>query len=338
MEKRINQSLVFCLLISLLTTACNKGNSVVTASNVYVAGSTAYSAVLWNNNQANYLTVDSASSANCIYVNGSDVYIGGAIFLNGLGNIPVYWKNGNANYLSLSLPDSNNSTGIVNSIFVSGSDVYAAGTAGYQISDSTTYAVIWKDGIMNILDSIPLLYTLYYFPCSVNSLYVSGNNVYAAGYGHSGACYWQNGNATSVATDANTVANSIFVSGSDVYVAGQQTDSNASAARYWKNGTVENLTVAANSNSICRSIYISGNDVYVCGNQTINNTTVATYWKNGTPVNLGTGIGNSDAYSIFVKGSAVFVAGTANGAACYWNNGKEIQLALTAVASAVFVQ
>ena len=328
----------FVAMAVLSAISCKKNSSFsVTPANVFIAGSTAYSAAYWNNGQVSYLTSDSISSANAIYVSGSDVYIGGAVFVNGFGNIPSYWKNGSVNYLSL--PDSNNTVGIVNSIFVSGSDVYAAGTAGNQITDSTTYAVLWKDGNISILDSAAGFDSLYNIPCTVNSIFVSGADVYASGYGHNGACYWKDGSAASLGTDPNTVANGLFISGSDVYVAGQQTDSIYSVATCWKNGTVEPLTLAANSNSVCRSVFVSGANVYVCGNQAVNNSSsVATYWENGSPVVLGNGTGNSDAYSIFVKGSDVYVAGVDNDKACYWKNGTEILLAPTAVAKSLFVQ
>jgi hypothetical protein len=331
---RLFSSLVMIVIAAF---SCKKNNSFsVTPANIYVAGSTAYSATLWNNNQISNLTADSVSSANSVYVNGSDVYVGGAIFVNGFGNIPVYWKNGIANFLSL--PDSTNTVGEVNSIVVSGSDVYVGGTAGNQISDSTTYAVLWKDGNINILDSIPFFDSTLNLPCTVNSIAVSGNNVYAAGYGQSGACYWNNGNVTSLASDANTIANGLSVSGSDVYVAGQQTDSAFSVATYWKNGTPQSLKITLNGNSICRSVFVSGADVYVCGNQTINGTIVASYWKNGIPVVIGSSVSSSDAYSIFVKGSDIYVAGKANDAACYWKNGTEILLSQTAVANSLFVE
>ena len=337
MKKEINWLCVCFSIVVLSAPACKKNNSfIVTPANVYIAGSTAYSATVWNNNQANYLTTDSISSATSIFVSGNDVYVGGAIFITGFGNVPVYWKNGNANFLSL--PDSTNTVGIVNSIFVSGTDVYAGGSAGNMVADSTTYAVVWKDGAISILDSIPLFDSVSSIPCSVNSMYVSGSNVYAAGYGHNGACYWNNGNSTALATDLNTLANALFVSGSDIYVAGQQTDSAFSVATYWKNGTPGNLTVAANSNSICRSVFVSGSDVYVCGNQMVNGATVATYWKNGTPVIVGTASGNSDAYSIFVKGNDIYVSGKINDAACYWKNGTETLLTQPAVANSLFVQ
>jgi hypothetical protein len=53
---------------------------------------------------------------------------------------------------------------------------------------------------------------------------------------------------------------------------------------------------------------------------------------------IGSSVSSSDAYSIFVKGSDIYVAGKANDAACYWKNGTEILLSQTAVANSLFVE
>jgi len=80
----------------------------------------------------------------CLFVNGSDVYIGGferegTVFST--NTVPKYWKNG----VAVSLGDSPNGVDIVHSIYVDGTDVYAGGTIGSVTSASNP--VIWKNAV-----------------------------------------------------------------------------------------------------------------------------------------------------------------------------------------------
>ncbi len=92
-----------------------------------------------------------------------------------------------------------------------------------------------------------------------------GGDVYNAGVVNNRAVYWKNGTAvylTSGATKA--VAKSIFVSGNDVYVAGYEQTSSLSSftiAKLWKNGVATNLT----NGTRALSVYVSGTNVYVAG-------------------------------------------------------------------------
>jgi hypothetical protein len=322
-------------LITIVLPACKKVTSFPeTASNVYIAGTSAYSGMLWNNGISVTLTSDSISSANAIFVNGSDVYIAGAVFVNGFGNIPVYWKNGQANFLTVPDPSG---LGYLNAINVSGSTVYVAGATGNQSPGYSTYAVLWTNGTPSYLDSIPYLDSVQTIPCSANSITVSGNNILAAGYGSSGACYWMNGKETGISAAPNTIASSVASSGTDIYVTGEIADSNYVQAAYWKDGNAVSLPSSGGGNSQAHDIYLSGTDVYACGNQSINGFSVAIYWKDGVATILETAPGNSDANSIFVNGSDVYVAGFSNQNACYWKNGTVYILGSTAVANSVFV-
>ncbi len=101
-------------------------------------------------------------------------------------------------------------------------------------------------------------------PVFVNSMFVSGNDVYLAGSGtvlmpdfRHVAMYWKNG-ATIILPDAGgDNASSIFVSGNDVYIAGN------GGTSYWKNGN--SVVLDSTIGSYASSIYVSGNDVYVAG-------------------------------------------------------------------------
>lgn len=88
-------------------------------------------------------------------------------------------------------------------------------------------------------------------------------------------------------------------------------------------------------------------DVYVAGFEVNDSDTeVAKYWKNGARVTLGAGTFGSLAYSVFVSGNDVYVAGTEGSPdgdiAKYWKNGVEVPLSagagnMAAVAFSIFV-
>ena len=175
-----------------------------------------------------------------------------------------------------------------------------------------------------------------------NSPSSSTGYVYIGGHIGDSAVYWNNGKIVvlSVRTSGfyNEV-NSIFVSGSDVYTAGGIEDS----CVYWKNQIpvflVRNINVSFNGPATIwgsTSIFVSGPDVYTTiTTYTVKNGlyyTSAGYMKNGIITGLETdgAVGEvSDANSIFVNGSDIYVAGSkfdgssssTNSTAVYWKNG-----------------
>jgi hypothetical protein len=215
--------------------------------------------------------------------------------------------------------------------------VYAA---GFQLNDADAeVATLWSDGQAVVLGA------------GTNSSYatsiaVSGTDVYAAGVEGNGtndvAKYWKNGIPVDL-TDGTQrgFANSVVVAEPNVYVAGGEQTSNNTVAKYWKNGAGVVLADLGQG-ALAHSIFVSGKDVYAAGWQgkttqldpthTLH-TQVATYWKNGVPIELTDATALSIAYSIFVTGADVYVAGFAcqtlapNCAiATYWKNGVQVQL------------
>jgi hypothetical protein len=135
------------------------------------------------------------------------------------------------------------------------------------------------------------------------SIFVSGSDVYGAGYSCDSfipdcavAAIWKNGALTELVTQTNTNATSIFVSGTDVYASGTLF---ANTAQYWKNGVAVALTDGT-TQAAANQIVVSGSDVYVGGADWNSEGYFAQYWKNGTPVRLNDGTQYASVYSIAV--------------------------------------
>lgn len=216
----------------------------------------------------NFPISSKGSSANSIFISGSDVYIAGGEEISRVDlpdpNDPfgapgyisatsaVYWKNGNEIYL-IKGPYAGSLADEAYSIFVDGQDVYACGALE---------ARYWKNG------------TSVYLPGrTANSIYVSEGDVYVAGSqpdGQSFQTYF-----------------GIFY---------------REVAKYWKNGNPVNLSDGT-KNAYPTSIAVSGNDVYVAGYEEKtagDRDFIARYWKNGNPVVLGDVSKYSEASSIFL--------------------------------------
>ena len=203
-------------------------------------------------------------------------------------------------------------------------------------------SIYWKNNIAVSLTNSG------YLTAWAHSIYVAGNNVYAAGEQNAGggnalAVYWKNGTAVPLTDGSNyAVAYSIYVVGNDIYVAGYELlNGRWPVAKYWKNGVAMPLTGGTiDNNGIAYSICVEGSDVYIAGftgNQYMGYQ-IPTYWKNGIAVplldsNKATGV----AQSIFVDSSKnVYVAGSESSGvgisfsgvpvAKYWKNGISVPL------------
>ena len=236
---------------------------VVSGNDVHVAGVEFFPdgnahAVYWKNGQPTYLPENTrpvqptdnypvssiATTANSIFVSGSDVYIaGGEWVTKEISTYPnpvhiysisaLFWKNGNAVYLILG-PYYNSKADEAYSIFVDGQDVYACGALSGQY---------WKNGNPVSLGG------------TAKSIFVSEGDVYVAGSLPDGepyqtyngtryrtvAKYWKNGNPVNLSDGTKDAhATSIAVSGTDVYVSGYEEKTAGGydyVAKYWKNGS-----------------------------------------------------------------------------------------------------
>ncbi len=165
-------------------------------------------------------------------------------------------------------------------------------------------------------------------------------DVYIAGVDNGQAVYWKNGIET-VLPGQGGIAYAIALSGTDVYVGGSVPGSKGPMATIWVNGQATTLT---SDLSQVNAIAVANGNVYAAGGD--QSAGLATLWVNGKPTQLTDGMGIdpsipnfTDANSIFVDGSDVYVAGlagksfeispdnywTAN-VAVYWKNGVATDL------------
>jgi uncharacterized membrane protein len=277
-------------------------------TDVYLAGfiSTSLStiATFWKNGVATKLAGETQiSSANAIAINGSDVYIAGAIS-NGNSSFPVatYWKNGVAVQLTDSLPNTS-----ANAIAIKGNDIYIAGTMN-------DVATVWKNGVATRLDNGN--YSAAY------GIAVSGNDVYVAGFTYAdpiifSPTIWKNGVETRLDNgNISCVASSVSVIGNDVYVLGRSNN----LATLWKNG-IPTVFDDRTSQSESFAMTSNGADVYLV------RSNVTGYWKNNKETIIP---GYGFPYAITVVGSDVYVAGAIPDGSpapyvCYWKNGSLVE-------------
>jgi hypothetical protein len=188
-----------------------------------------------------------------LFASGPDLYIAGGDHEFSPGDTSTYrfaqyWKNGVATDLDHGLVDSN-ANGVdfptTTGIFVAAEDVYVCGFETSRYPALTFQALYWKNGIATNL-------TPGAFNAAAYSIYVDGQDVYAAGYqdinGVSRATYWKNGIPTTIGNNQGpSVANSICVGGNAVYVAGSETVGNNSYSTWWKNGVATHLGTGGNA-------------------------------------------------------------------------------------------
>ena len=284
-----------------------------------------------------------------------DVYVGGESFIS-TTNVPVavYWKNGEMIPLSTKYwkenekkPQYTIEMSRVSSIFVSSNEVYAGGYyKAYDLSHMNPYSVSMDDYAINVAcywkngKLVSLTYSKY--GSEVNSIFVSGNDVYAGGYIHGKDAalggYWKNGKWVGLSNAKyGSMVRSIFVSSNDVYVSGWISNSNGIVIPcYWKNGEMFALSfISEKKTASAYSIFVSSNDVYVCGYSRNNlGVDTACYWKNGELIPLlpFDSKYNSIGASIFVSRNDVYVGGYIKNSyrfptvAGYWKNGKWVEL------------
>lgn len=285
---------------------------VIPKVNIYITGSDGY----WKNGIWTSLHPDNQlyCYTTSVFVFNNDVYVAGYYYnYSGDPDYACYWKNGTKTILASSTTNSCRAT----SIFVSGTDVYVAGR-------SDTGWCYWINGTQTLLPDA----------WSVESIYVSGGNVYTAGWATSyKACYWENATKNDISGGSTwSQSFSIYVSGSSVYTAGNFLM--YPGAKFYTNSYCVNTTRYSldDLGEGGYSIKVSAGNVYVAGisgqiDSNNNRLYSISYWKNGTKHALSTPsweIGSKP--SLFVFGNDVYVTGSDSNGACYWKNGVRNQL------------
>jgi len=313
----LNYLVLVALIVSVAFVSCNKEDDNFyhpQKKDVYVAGyeynaQNKNVATLWKNGKAQNLTDGTQDAkANSVYISGGDVYVAGYEYNAQAQSVAKLWKNGKAQNLTDGTCDAE-----ANSVFVSSGDVYVAGfeASGQEYTEwYGTYncyvAKLWKNGVAQSL-------TNGTFEAKANSVFVSGDDVYVAGYERGEYDYyyakvWINSVVQNISND-NSIANSVFVSGSNVYVAGWE--GVYLSAAVWTNSVAQNIiTGSMYASYYANSVFVSDNNVYAVGSRSYSQRSMssqsAILWKNGEDISSTYG---AFASSVYVSGDDVYVAG-----------------------------
>lgn len=213
---------------------------ITSSGDVYVAGTENNSSNgngiirLWKNEvRQNITDGTNDAEANCLFVSGNDVYIGGnqKALAGGGPTIPVLWKNGTPQIISTSTPGNNK----VVSVQANGSDVYAA------VQEGGNSAWVAKNGVKQTTPAGLM---------TIEDLFIKGSDLYVLGGSSFNAfAVYKNGvqlhELMYNGSSNNSAGKSLFVKDSDVYVSGAATISGGETGLIWKNGTVLNTLVTS---------------------------------------------------------------------------------------------
>jgi uncharacterized repeat protein (TIGR02543 family) len=277
-------------------------NASVFVAGHYTSGSSVSKGVLWKNGEI-YEFQDRYYQENyrSVFVYDGDVYVAGERRMGGstdYTSMPALWKNG------VSQPLEMDADGVAWEVFVSDGDVYVAGRKEFIVANTTNklgyWAVVWKNGKMQKLTDNERGQPDAY------SVFVQGNDVYAAGRIHNVSLWspaiWKNGQLQRLSDEQGEVS-SIFVSGNDVYAAGnidggRRTSNNLPilVPVMWKNGVLQHLD--EQGYGFAHSIYVSGSDVYIAGSSRL--------FKNGV---VQVKDEDTSFYSVYVHNQDVYAVG-----------------------------
>jgi len=311
----------FCLLLILgiscvVFTSCgNKNTRLGQNSGVYVVGTEEINGenfiTLWKNGTPKRFSIGTNVNliSSATMSDNGDVYAAGSENINGVRTATL-WKNGVAQPLG----ESNNQ---ITSVSLSGNDVYVVASGK-----------LWKNGVAQNLNSDGFLY----------SVWVEGNNVYAAGNtSNTEKLYpvknveilvphyttlWENGIAQNLTDGIDGIIND-FIN------------------EYSKGWTKSHYNkIYCDPSPDC--IYVSGNNVYVGGSVFFNSLDYAALiWENGKMKYRLEGGGST--FSIYVSGDNVYAVGYKDdnsimNRAMLWVNGNATSLSnKTSNTQSVFV-
>lgn len=250
------------------------------------------------------------------------VFVAGYYVTQDNRRIPCYWDQ-NGNKVDLNLDGANQGEAVVITTF--GGNLYIAGF--YYDDNRSKKPCRWdKDGNKT---NINIAGTVQFFTFYGSDIYMAGADTERA------PCYWdQNGNKTllSGCVEAKGIAvrdsGNIFVAGYTINTQYQQ------RAHIWTNGQqgaqLDSAGTPNNMNVFATGIAVSGSRVYVCGYGDRFWNYVPWYWGVGgmvigptnetviLPLNGG---GTGTTNGVVFADDHLYVLGTVDNIACYWDNG-----------------
>jgi len=249
----------------------------------------------------------------------SNVYLAGAIENSNRITIASYWKNGD--YFPLT---DGSEASEVNCMAVTSSDVWIG---GWDWTLLPTTGVVWRNGKELLSSTFGEVLAIAAQGTDFYSTYIDVTN--------GKWVYTKNGIANAITDTAlNIGPTGMFIQGNDVYISGSSSYDPAPTelnkhleqhAEYWKNGKLLFREHARDTRAL--AIYVNQTDVYLCGFLQQDTSSInACYWKNGELIPLTSGNHNAIAFSIFIAGTDVYIAGYDNFKAVYWKNGVAIPL------------
>lgn len=220
----------------------NKATSVFVAGNdVYVTinESNTNQAFLWKNGESQLLAEGIESEANCVYVDGDDVYVAGQ-----KDGCPTLWKNG--------VPETLGESGAALTVLVRNNGVYVAGYLGSYFSGEAFLYVF-----LNNVDV--LAYNLEM--TQAKSIFVTDDGkVYVAGKVNNNAAVWENGNLKILGEGS---AESVAVNNAGTIVVTGITCNPTSSAVVWVNRQFTQVDNVLGYQSM--SVVTDGKSFYIGG-------------------------------------------------------------------------
>lgn len=212
----------------------------------------------------------------------------------------------------------------------SSGDLYVAGGeclrvragTGYTEFIDSCYTVLWKNGVKQNLNSVPVP-RWFMKGEDVDLALNSNNDVFVLGKDgavNAGAySVWKNGTKAFDINDNNAEVSRLFAKGNDVYVCGETIVSGPPVAALWKNGVLQTL----NGNTQALAVFVAdNNDVYIglADGKLLKNNVVQT--------TLRSSLNNAATYirDIVGSGSDVYVLGycAAGNETIIWKNGVQL--------------
>ena len=300
-------------------------------SDVYVSGSYSdgsnYIAAVWKNGVKTDFPGGNGSGANSVYASGGSIYVAGYYGNTDDNGIAAIWisSDGGSSFVKKDLPDQGTEDASASSIYVNGNNVYVA---GYYTDDSVPIAAVWissNGGSSFVKKDLPDQGDA---DAGADSIYVSGSNVYVAGYYFDGvstyvAVVWvsSNGGGSFVEQDlpdqgdGSAEAYSVYASGNSVYVAGDYNNGSYMSAVWISSNSGSSFIKKdiPETNVHADSVYVSGGSIYVAGYYIAGPKPTATVWVSldgGTTfskMDLMTG-SYAVANSVYVSGSDIYAA------------------------------